>query len=68
MGVEICNALESVRTLCHLNCITKKCHGLLPQPFYFFQSVFDHIISKNKGIVVIAQGDFVLPCKYNFID
>jgi len=53
--LEICNSLESVRAFYRLNCATRKSHGLPPQPFYFFRKVFEHIISKKKGFVVLAS-------------
>jgi len=34
--------------------MTRKRHGLPPQPFVFFKNVFDYIISKGYGIVVSA--------------
>ena len=53
--VRISNSMESVKAFYRLNCITKKRHGLPPQPFYFFNALFEHIISKSKGVVVIAS-------------
>jgi len=52
--VNICNSLESIKEFCRLNCITRKNHGLPPQPYYFFKKVYDHIISKNQGFVMLA--------------
>jgi predicted N-acyltransferase len=37
-----------------LNCLTRKRHGIPPQPFSFFKNIHDHIISQNKGIVILA--------------
>jgi CelD/BcsL family acetyltransferase involved in cellulose biosynthesis len=37
-----------------LNLITRKRHGLPPQPFFFFKNVFDHILSKGYGVIVTA--------------
>lgn len=55
-GVEagIYNSLESVRGFYRLNSMTRKRHGLPPQPFHFFKKVYDHIISKDLGFVVLA--------------
>jgi len=53
--VEICHSLESVREFYRLNCITRKNHGLPPQPYIFFKKVHEHIISKKKGLVVLAS-------------
>lgn len=54
VSIKIEQSFESIRRFYHLNCRTRKHHGLPPQPFVFFHSVFDHIISKNQGIVVTA--------------
>jgi hypothetical protein len=53
--VEICNTFDSVLAFERLNCITRKRHGLPPQPFRFFEEVFEHIISKNSGFVILAS-------------
>ena len=56
-GVEakVCNTLDSVKEFYRLNCITRKMHGLPPQPYFFFRKIFEHIISKNHGIIVLAS-------------
>ncbi len=48
------NSLDAVRTFYRLHCLTRKKHGLPPQPFYFFQRLCDHIISRGHGKVVLA--------------
>ncbi len=48
------NTLEAVKTFYHLHCLTRKKHGVPPQPFHFFQLVYDHIISRGHGQVVLA--------------
>jgi hypothetical protein len=53
--VEICDSLESVKEFYRLNSITRKQHGLPPQPFNFFKKVHDHIISKKLGFVILAS-------------
>jgi lipid II:glycine glycyltransferase (peptidoglycan interpeptide bridge formation enzyme) len=35
--------------------MTRKHHGLPPQPYHFFKKIYDHIISKNLGFVVLAS-------------
>ena len=52
--VTIQNSLQSVKEYYRLHCITRKCHGLPPQPFYFFKKIHEHIISQNKGFVALA--------------
>ncbi|MCP4745007.1 MAG: GNAT family N-acetyltransferase [Desulfobacteraceae bacterium] len=55
--VEICieTSLESVKIFYDLNCLTRKHHGLPPQPFKFFSNIHRYILSKHKGIVVLAK-------------
>jgi hypothetical protein len=56
-GVEtdVYHSLESVREYYVLNCKTRQRHGIPPQPFLFFKNLFDHLISKNQGMVVLAS-------------
>jgi hypothetical protein len=56
-GVEvgIFNSLDSVKEFYRLNCMTRRDHGLPPQPFHFFKKIYDHVISKNLGMVVLAS-------------
>jgi hypothetical protein len=53
--VKIDHSLESVKEFYRLNCLTRKEHGLPPQPFGFFEKIYDHIISKDLGMVVLAS-------------
>jgi len=55
VAIDICNSLESIKEFYRLNCITRKHHGLPPQPYYFFNKIYEHIISKKKGFVVLAS-------------
>jgi len=48
-------SMESIRDFYKLNCMTRKDHGLPPQPYYFFKNIYEHIISKGKGFVVLAS-------------
>jgi GNAT acetyltransferase-like protein len=52
--VNIRNTLESVKEYYRLNCITRKSHGLPPQPYHFFEKIYEHIVSKKKGFVTLA--------------
>jgi lipid II:glycine glycyltransferase (peptidoglycan interpeptide bridge formation enzyme) len=38
-----------------LNCITRKRHGLPPQPKEFFNNIYKYIISQKKGFIVLAS-------------
>jgi hypothetical protein len=53
--VKICNSLKSMKDFYRLNCITRKYHGLPPQPWHFFMNVFKYIISSKTGVIVLAM-------------
>ena len=53
--VKIDHSLESIEEFYKLNSITRKQHGLPPQPYLFFKKVYDHIICKKLGFVVLAS-------------
>jgi hypothetical protein len=52
---EVLCTLDSIKEFHRLNLITRKRHGLPPQPLFFFEKVYEDIISKNLGIVVLAS-------------
>lgn len=52
---ELSSSLESVREFYHLNCITRRRHGLPPQPFRFFRELHEHVLSKGKGFVCLGR-------------
>ena len=51
--VRISNSLASIKEFYRLNCLTRKEHGLPPQPYYFFNKLHDTIYS-NSGFVTLA--------------
>jgi hypothetical protein len=53
--VEISQTMESVRAFYALHCKTRKRHGLPPQSFSFFKSIFQHVLSKDLGFVVLGS-------------
>lgn len=46
---------EAVGEFYRLNCMTRKLHGLPPQPYIFFKKVLEHVISQGLGFVVLAS-------------
>ena len=54
VSIRICHSLDSVQSFYRLNCITRKRHGLPPQPYVFFRNVFEFLIDNGYGAVVIA--------------
>lgn len=53
--VRTSNSIKSVRDFYRLNCMTRRSHGLPPQPYVFFKKIHEHIISKERGVVVLAE-------------
>lgn len=48
-------SLDSIREFYRLNCITRRDHNLPPQPYHFFRHIYDHVISKGHGVVILAD-------------
>jgi hypothetical protein len=55
VSVEVSHSLEGVKTYFSLHCLTRKKHGLPPQPFSFFENVHRHVIQHGQGCVVIGH-------------
>jgi hypothetical protein len=53
--VSISNSMESVNEFYTLNCLTRKEHGLPPQPYSFFEKVARHVMTAQKGVVALAS-------------
>lgn len=46
---------EAMKEFYRLNNMTRKRHGLPPQPYHFFEKVFEHIVSKGFGFITLAS-------------
>jgi len=44
---------EAMEEFFRLNCLTRKRHGLPPQPAVFFKKIYEHIISPKYGSVFL---------------
>jgi hypothetical protein len=55
--VKLYRSLESMNEFYRLHCVTRKKHGLPPQPYHYFVKIFEHVVSKNHGWVVLASHD-----------
>ena len=53
--VRICDTFEAMKEFYRLLCLTRKRHGLPPQPVYFFKSIYENIISQQKGLIALAD-------------
>jgi CelD/BcsL family acetyltransferase involved in cellulose biosynthesis len=52
---EIKRSFDSIRAFYGLQCQTRRRHGLPPQPFRFFENIFEFVLSKEMGFVVLAR-------------
>jgi hypothetical protein len=46
---------EAIEEYFRLHALTRKRHGLPPQPFKFFKNIFSQIIAQGKGIIALAS-------------
>ena len=46
---------QSIKEFYRMNCLTRRRHGLPPQPVSFFENIHNYIIKQNMGIVVLAS-------------
>jgi hypothetical protein len=51
---ELHQSYDAIKEFYRLNCITRKHHGLPPQPFLFFKNIFKHVISHDHGHTLLA--------------
>ena len=52
--VNISNSLTTMKDFYRLNSMTRKEHGLPPQPYKFFQHLYDQVIARDMGFVATA--------------
>jgi hypothetical protein len=55
--VRIEDSWEAVRAFYRLNCLTRREHGLPPQPLSFFRGLHRHVISGGHGFVALGDHD-----------
>jgi len=55
VDVNISNSLTAVREFYRLNAMTRKEHGLPPQPYRFFQYLHDCVIARGMGFIATAS-------------
>jgi hypothetical protein len=53
--VAVLQSPEAMQVFYTLQCKTRRKHGLPPQPFAFFKNIFEHILSRNLGMIAIAS-------------
>jgi len=53
--IQVGEDLNSVKEFYRLHCGTRKEHGLPPQPFNFFRKIWEHVIRRKRGFVMLAR-------------
>jgi hypothetical protein len=51
---KVSTSMDSLESFYQLNCLTRKKHGLPPQPYSFFRNLYRCVISRGKGIIVLG--------------
>jgi hypothetical protein len=56
-GVEIVfsNSPDAMKEFYRLNCMTRRDHGLPPQPYLFFKKINEHVLAKDFGLLALAS-------------
>jgi hypothetical protein len=52
--VEMLHSAAAMEEYYRLHCITRKGHGIPPQPRKFFRKIQEHVIGPGKGVVILA--------------
>jgi hypothetical protein len=52
--VKIFYSFDALKRFYRLHCITRKYHGVPPQPFSFFKMIYTHVLSNHYGIVALG--------------
>jgi hypothetical protein len=67
VDVKLENTLEALQEFYHLHCLTRRRHGLPPQPWTFFENVQREVIAKGMGITAVARhGGHAVACNVYF--
>ena len=53
--VKISTSKSAMEDFYLMNCITRKKHGLPPQPKKFFNNIFKYVIAQNNGFIAIGK-------------
>ncbi len=55
LKMSISESEDALKEFYRLNSITRKRHGLPPQPYYYFKKLYDGLISRGHGFIVLAS-------------
>lgn len=53
--VDFSSSADSLDTYYRLHCLTRRKHGLPPQPERFFKKIQEHVILRGLGVVALAR-------------
>ena len=54
LKIEQSTSLEALESFYKLQCLTRKRHGLPPQPIKFFRNIHQNLLSQDMGFIVTA--------------
>jgi len=52
---HVLHTLEATKIFYALHCLTRRKHGVPPQPFSFFLNLYEHVLQKGSGFIVTAE-------------
>lgn len=55
--VDIGTTLPYLKIFVRLNVLTRRRHGIVPQPTNFFESLYQHVIATGSGFIAVAKVD-----------
>lgn len=55
LKTEVSQGLEAMKIFHGLLCLTRRRHGLPPQPFSLFLNIYRHVLQTNMGVVIVAR-------------
>ena len=53
--IEFGNDPESIQAFYRLHCVTRRRHGVPPQPFRFFENILRYVVLPGHGFVALAR-------------
>jgi hypothetical protein len=54
-STEMSNSPEAMEEYYRLHCITRKGHGIPPQPIKFFRKIREHVLQRDMGFIVLSK-------------
>ena len=59
--IEIGQSEKEMKAYYRLHCLTRRYHGLPPQPYQFFRNIVRFLLARERGVIVLArhQGKYI---------